>query len=199
MTKQEKFKPGVPSIRELIRWHNKFGRMLEPNEKGTKLFGVDGKEVEFTKRSFAKSYSFQPVWEGYDTDLGYCHLKRKDGSECRFRVTSSGDSVHEYLTYAECDLVLGSNYQVIDNNYSSPGPDIRKVLFHANYHMDLGDYNAFENGNWSSSGRDITLPVIYYRIPQQRFRELRDCQNNLARLVEAVREERSNLRQQNGE
>lgn len=187
--KEREWKPTVPTIKELREWHNQFGRMLKPSRNGTELLGVDGKKVEFAERSRPKSFSFQPVWEGQDTDQGYCHFERKDNSRSSFRVTGPSGGM-EYLTYPECDLVLGSNYYVIDQGYSSPGPEIRKILFHANYHMELGKYNAFEIGEWFSSAREITLPVVYYKISENRFRELRDYGTNLNHLVDAVKNER---------
>lgn len=193
MTRQEEFKPRVPSIRELVEWHNRFGRMFKTNERRTKLFGVDGKKVSFTERSkpeYVTLIERDSDGKLLDTPHGYSSVrKRADGSECWFRLADLGSEINVYLTYAECDLVLGSNYYLIDQSYSSPGPFIRKVLFKADQGR-ADKYNAFEIGT-PVSCVDITIPVIYYRIPQQRFRKLRDYQTNLDALVEAVKAERA--------
>ena len=64
--KDKEFKPQVPTLRELVSWHNQFGRMLKPNERKTKLFGVDGKEVKFLSRSPPDFFSFKDRTEGED-------------------------------------------------------------------------------------------------------------------------------------
>lgn len=192
MIKQEQFKLRVPSIRELVKWHNQFGRILEPNQKGTKLFGVDGKEVEFIERSRPQHFYFRDREEGYEGNLGYSRFKRLDGSESDFRLDCP-DGRQGFLTSAECDLVLGSNYHAIDQDYSSPGPRIRKIIFKANQHMAPEYYNAFELGTSASHcGEDggITTDIIYYKIPEKRFRELRDWKISLDSLVETVKGER---------
>jgi hypothetical protein len=179
--------PKVPLLRELIRWHNQFGRMLKSNRDGTKLFGADDKEVRFISRSSPDSFHFKDRLEGIDDDLGYSVKVRADGSESSFRLHNPNGG-WAFLTYAECDLVLGSNYYMIDDGYSSPGPRVRKVLFKANENMAHSYYNAFELGR-SVIGDGIRTAIIYYKIPKQRFMELRDFAN-LDELVNAVKTER---------
>ena len=194
MTKQEQFKPRVPSLRELTKWHNEFGRILKPNQKRTKLFGIDGKEVEFTERSMPQHLHFQNrIRDGerlLDNNLDYSHLIRTDGSRSDFRLDCP-DGKWGFLTYAECDLVLGSNYYVIDESYSSPGPRIRKIVFKANEWMAKDYYNSFELGaSFNEFEEGITTDIIYYKIPEQRFRELRDWKTSRDSLVNAVKGER---------
>ena len=195
MTQETEFKPRVPSLRELIRWHNQFGRMLEPNERRTKLFGVDGKEVKFIERSKPDYFwiykNTTDLDKNYfDDPRGYCQVQRADGSESDFRLACP-DGREGWLTYAECDLVLGSNYYVIDRSYSSPSPLIRKILFKADENR-ADDYNAFELGDIRGLiGEGYLTTVIYYKIPQQRFRELRDWNTNLDSLVEQLKNKSS--------
>jgi hypothetical protein len=195
MTRQEE-KIKVPSIRKLVSWHNRFRRVLEPNKLRTKLFGVDGKEVEYTARSEPTYVTLRKLdFDGsrLDDKVGYCRKTRANGSESMFRlaVPEAGTTLDTYLTYKECDLVLGSNYYVIDRGYSSPGPDIRQLLFKSSQGtLSDEDYNAVEIGIPRRDEHTI-IPVVYYRVSKQRFRELRDWNTNLANLIEAVKDERA--------
>ncbi|MFH1638396.1 MAG: hypothetical protein ABIB71_08275 [Candidatus Woesearchaeota archaeon] len=160
-----------PTIEELVKWHNQFGRLLEPNSKRTKLYGVDKKQVKYIERGPPSLIRVVSVPELGDDNQGYNHAERNDGSKSAFRFDSP-DGWDVYLTYAECDLVLGTNYYLIDQGYSSPSPFIRKILFKAEASR-ADRYNAFEIGTPISGWKEVTVPIIYYRISQKRFRKLR--------------------------
>lgn len=184
---EEQRKMPVPTMEELVRWHDQFARMLKPNEDGTKLFGVDGKRVIFLRRS-------SPCWvtltdlPKLEDSLGYCIRPREDGSESCFRVDSlNGD--YAYLNYAECDFVLGTNYYVIDEGYSSPSPGIRRVLFRVDDQKRHG-FNAFEIGNIESDGRYQRIPVLYYKISPGRFEQLKNWRLSSNRWIRRIRAER---------
>jgi hypothetical protein len=172
----------VPSIKELITWHNQFGRMLEPNGRRTKLYGVDGKEVRYIERS-------RPTY------FWTTEMERDSEGRCLESIDTlrlnCPDGRKRNLTYPECDLVLGSNYHVIDQSYSSPSPRIRKIVFSADLKRP-DKYNAFELGEDVNMQGEVLNTIIYYRISHQRFRELRDYQTNIDSLVEAVKSERAN-------
>ena len=186
----------APTIEELVEWHNNFGRMLEPNKRRTKLFGVDGKEVKFMERSRPEYVTLsERDYNGtrIDNNLGYSNKVRKNGSESDFRLATP-DGRDVYLTYPETDLVLGSNYSMIDGGYASPSPFIRKILFKADQ-SKFEPYNAFEIGNpVNAENNAVRVPIIYYSIPEKRFRKLRNYGNNLDKLVEAVKLEREELK-----
>jgi hypothetical protein len=162
----------VPTRRELSTWRNHFGRLLRPNQEGTKLFGVDSNCVPIIGRSPPKYVTF--IDQDEDEEGGFSSFKRRDGSRADFKLSHpTGNALDAYLTCEECDFVLGSNYRGIDESYSSPSAFIRKQVFAAEAERP-DQYNAFELGGPVSSTNIVRVPVLYYKIPQKEFRRLRD-------------------------
>ena len=194
----------VPAIKDLVRWSREFAVLLELNSERTKLYGADENAVDYLKRS-SPEFILSSMRRDCEDDLsrdssGYCIRKRKDGSESVFRLKNPDNVWDEFLTYAECDLVLGSNYSLIDKGYSSPGPEIREQLFEVNAKVGGSDYNAFELGNpvTSFDFKYTIIPAVYYKISDERFKELKHYNFSLERHLDTVRQERNenrNLRQ----
>src|SRR3989344_5993148 len=108
--------------------------MLVPNQKGTKLFGADRKEVAFVKRSKPEILDFTSTLGGErfrdieDDQNGYSLAERKEEQNFKglYRLENpDGDGGWVFLNEDESELVLGSNFYLIDTGYSSPGPEIR--------------------------------------------------------------------------
>jgi len=196
--KEEKFKPKVPSVEELVKINQRFARLLEPDQNRTKLYGVDRKEVKAIERSrpdFCRIQiripSMLPGMTDSFTDEDY--VIREDGSGASYYFDRLGlDGIGLYLTEAESQLVLGTNYTMIDTRYSSPSAEMRKIL--CGIEGRRADcYNAFEIGNIINSGEYAEVTFMHYKIPEKRFLGLSNTKSELSSLIKALEKERKSL------
>ena len=148
----------IPTIEELVQWHNDFGVLLERRETiyGVKICGVDGKDLE--PEEILTLTTLNVLYDRKGD--GYYHVIRGDGSESDFKL-SLPDEKDAYLTYAEIDLVLGTNYFLMDKGYSSPSPQIRNIIFKVNSKKPK-NFNAFQlYGCVRSICNGVNVSVVY--------------------------------------
>lgn len=179
-----------PSLTELIRMNRSFGRLLDRRcaPGGSKLYGVDEKPVDVIETSPPKIIHIgSRLWQNERVEIECGNGTNAFG----YNTTKHPQWLDWNLTPKELQLVLGTNYDFMDNSYSGPNWGNLRKLFIANTRIRT-DYNAFEFGDGHEEviNNEVYLPIVCYQITKKRFKELSNTPEELASLVEEVRFER---------
>jgi hypothetical protein len=180
----------IPPLDELIMMNETFGRLLErrPMSGKSRLYGVDGKPVEPIETSGPKILHLgDRIWQNDRVEIQLENGNIIPG----YDTTKHPQWLDWVLTPTELQLVLGTNYNFMDNTYAGPNWGNLRKLFLAN-NLIRSDYNAFEFGDGYEEVIDeqVYLPIVCYKITDERFKELSNTINGKKSLIDAVKRER---------